>query len=193
MNVINPKLFSLAPYQIAAFEKNGYIILPQWLSGEALAAMQQLAQLQFKKPSEPWELEAQLGYPGAPASAAHEGGYTTRRLLGAYRRDPMWQSYATNPSLKNCLQQLFKHPDIFLSQAHHNCLMTKSPRFSSDTGWHQDSRYWRFAKPELITAWLALGRETSSNGGLQVIPGSHRQTFLAEHFDKKAFFLANKP
>lgn len=75
--------------------------------------------------------------------------------------------------------------------------MTKSPEYSSDTGWHQDIRYWSFQKPELISVWLALGTETADNGGLIVIPGSHRKHFNSEQFDDKKFFRtdlqANKP
>jgi len=42
-------------------------------------------------------------------------------------------------------------PSLELSQAHHNCIMTKNPAFSSATGWHQDIRYWSFQKPELVS------------------------------------------
>ena len=66
--------------------------------------------------------------------------------------------------------------------------MTKQPRFSSETGWHQDIRYWQYSQRELISAWLALGNETINNGCLQVVPGSHRLSFTAEQFDKESFF-----
>jgi phytanoyl-CoA hydroxylase len=71
------------------------------------------------------------------------------------------------------LRSLFGRDDVLLSQCHHNCVMTKHPGYSSATLWHQDIRYWSFDRPELISVWLALGKETVSNGALKVIPGSH--------------------
>jgi phytanoyl-CoA hydroxylase len=65
--------------------------------------------------------------------------------------------------------------------------MTKNPAFSSATSWHQDIRYWSFEKPELISAWLALGQEHEENGCLQLVPGSHRLEFRCEQFDDALF------
>jgi len=178
----------LSPSDTAFFKQNGYLIVKSWLSKHELTSMRGLAETQFKQPTEPWELEAQLGYPGAPGKNT-AGSQTPRRLLGAYQRAALWQQHAGSPRMKSCLKALFNHDTIYLSQAHHNCLMTKLPKFSSDTGWHQDYRYWNFDKPELITAWLALGKEDLRNGGLQVIPGSHLLEFKSEQFDEKKFFL----
>ena len=77
--------------------------------------------------------------------------------------------------------------------AHHNCVMTKQPRFSSDTGWHQDVRYWHFERPELVNVWVALGDETPENGCLRVIPGTHAGTFRPEQFDAAKFLRADAP
>jgi phytanoyl-CoA hydroxylase len=70
--------------------------------------------------------------------------------------------------------------------------MTKFPRYGSQTGWHQDVRYWSFESPELVNAWLALGPEARERGGLQVIPGSHRQEFAGERFDEELFFRPDR-
>ena len=71
--------------------------------------------------------------------------------------------------------------------------MTKQPCFSSDTGWHQDVRYWSFTKPELVSAWLALGEETSENGCLRLIPGTHREHFTHNRLDKALFLRDDIP
>jgi phytanoyl-CoA hydroxylase len=71
--------------------------------------------------------------------------------------------------------------------------LTKEPQFSSDTGWHQDIRYWSFQKPELVNAWLALGPERPENGCLKVIPGSHRLTYSPEQFDQAVFLRDDLP
>ena len=60
-----------------------------------------------------------------------------------------------------------------MSRAHHNCLMTKHPRYGSMTGWHRDMRFWSFEREDLVSVWLALGEETIDNGALWFVPGSH--------------------
>ncbi|GIS20777.1 MAG: hypothetical protein CM15mP120_26930 [Pseudomonadota bacterium] len=73
------------------------------------------------------------------------------------------------------------------SQCHHNCVMTKHPGYSSATLWHQDIRYWSFDRPELISAWFALGQEAAVNGALQVIPESHVQEIDRGRLDSALF------
>ncbi len=65
--------------------------------------------------------------------------------------------------------------------------MTKHPGYSSATLWHQDIRYWSFDRPELISAWFALGDETADNGALQVIPGTHLMEFDRGRLDRDLF------
>ena len=139
---------------------------------------------------QPLEYEAQVRYPGAPASLQAPGGRTVRRLLQACARDKLYKDWATSPELAVRLRQLLD-PDLELSQAHHNCIMTKNPAFSSATGWHQDIRYWSFEQPELVSVWLALGPEHEENGCLRLVPGSHRMHFRREQYDDDRFFRAD--
>ena len=178
----------LSQKDIQTFNADGYLVLPGFARNTVLRAMHEEAKRQIANPSHPMELEALTGYPGAPNTTQAAGGRTVRRFLGAYQRHSLWQHWASNPTLVRYLKQLLDNQDIALSQAHHNCLMTKSPEYSSDTGWHQDIRYWSFASSYLVNMWLALGEENKNNGGLVVIPGSHNMIFEREQFDKKLFF-----
>jgi len=136
---------------------------------------------------QPLEYEAQVKYPGAPASLEAPGGRTVRRLLQACAREKLYRDWATSPEVTQRLRQLLGGK-LELSQAHHNCIMTKNPAFSSATGWHQDIRYWSFQKPELVSVWLALGPEHEENGCLWLVPGSHRMEFRPDQFDGDRFF-----
>ncbi|MBU2985077.1 phytanoyl-CoA dioxygenase family protein [Saccharophagus degradans] len=185
--------FLLGSNEYESFNKHGFLVLRHFAPKADLEALQSLAQQQLANPEQPLELEAAVGYPGAPTDATANGGNTVRRQLGAYARHPLYKAWATRPAMVQALQTLFGNTQVFLSQAHHNCLMTKFPAFSSDTGWHQDIRYWAFQQPQLITAWLALGEEDARNGGLKVIPGSHRTSFSKEQFDENLFFRADLP
>jgi len=55
------------------------------------------------------------------------------------------------------------------------------------TSWHQDIRYWRFDRPELVSTWVALGTENIDNGSLLVIPGSHKLNIEPGRFDAALF------
>ena len=71
--------------------------------------------------------------------------------------------------------------------------MTKQPGFSSATHWHQDIRYWSYARPELISVWLALGNETADNGCLMLLPGTHTQEFDPTRLDAALFLRPELP
>ncbi|WP_053980105.1 phytanoyl-CoA dioxygenase family protein [Marinagarivorans algicola] len=180
-------------YTQAHFHTHGFCVLPSWLNASALLDIRTVAMSELEHAKKPWELEAEVGYPFAPKNLLATGGDTPRRLLQAYSRSPVFQRFAQDVRIKRLMQQLLPAQQVMMAQTHHNCIMTKLPQFSSDTDWHQDYRYWSFSSPNLITAWLALGDENAENGGLRVIPGSHRLALNAEQFDEKKFFKTETP
>ena len=172
--------------QLLNFKKWGFLVLPEFTPAGFCESMLKLVDEQLVKSEFPVEYEADLGYPGAPASRNAEGGLTPRRLLAATERDSRFLSWATHESLRVILHQLLGRT-VYLSQSHHNCIMTKQPGFSSRTGWHRDNRYWHFAQPELVSAWLALTPENTDNGCLWVLPNSHRWEVESFQLDEKQF------
>ena len=175
-----------APAEIAEFQRDGYLIARELADGATCAAIKAVAQRELAAAKAPLEYEADTHYPGAPVSRDVPGGATVRRLLQAYARDPALARWETCPPVAARLKQLLG-PGIELSQAHHNCVMTKSPGYSSLTSWHQDIRYWSFERPELVSVWLALGREFSANGCLLVLPGTHKMEFAPGRLDDALF------
>ena len=173
--------------QIAQFARDGFAIARSLVPQAACEAMKALALRQLAGEIQPLEYEAQVRYPGAPASLDAPGGRTVRRLLQACARDALYREWAMSPAIADRLRTLLGSR-LELSQAHHNCIMTKNPAFSSVTGWHQDIRYWSFQKPELVSVWLALGPEHEENGCLWLVPGSHRMEFRSDQFDGDRFF-----
>ena len=179
-----PARFS--PSEIEAFGRDGYAVV-RGLAADALTRrMLDVAKAHLAASTPPLEYEADVKYPGAPVSHDAPGGRTVRRLLQACARDPVFRDWATAPVLAAHLGQLLGSR-VELSQAHHNCVMTKDPRYSSLTSWHRDIRYWAFERPELVSVWLALGRERYENGCLLVLPGSHAMAFGPERLDAAQF------
>jgi phytanoyl-CoA hydroxylase len=178
--------------QIDALRAAGYVVVPDFLPPAELERLNVVARAQLAARTRPLELEADLKYPGAPPSRASAGGGTVRRLLEAFARDPAFAGCATAPRVQSWMAAYFAEP-VLMSRAHHNCLMTKHPRYGSLTGWHRDIRYWSFEREDLISVWFALGREAVDNGGLWFVPGSHTREFAAERFDAAKFFRAEHP
>lgn len=50
----------------------------------------------------------------------------------------------------------------------------KDPRSASTVGWHQDAYYWPMAPHHSVTVWLAFDDVDEVNGGMKLLPGSHR-------------------
>lgn len=178
--------------QVAVLREQGFVVARQFASRETVQAIRAEAQRQLVEAVEPLEYEADLKYPGAPTSRQAQGGATVRRLLNAYGRGALFQSWATQPAVAAWLHAYFAETPV-LSRVHHNCVMTKRPAYGSLTGWHQDIRYWSFTEDDLVSTWLALGPETADNGGLFFLPGSHAASFTAAQFDEQKFFRPDLP
>jgi phytanoyl-CoA hydroxylase len=177
---------------IDALREQGYLLVPRLVPEENLNRLNEVARAQLHARAKPLELEADLRYPGAPQSRDDAGGGTVRRLLDAYSRDPAFAACAVAPAVREWMELYFGER-VLMSRAHHNCLMTKHPRYGSETRWHRDIRYWSFEREDLLSVWLALGEETSDNGALWLVPGSHRMSLAAEQFDDAKFFRADPP
>ncbi len=168
------------------------VVVPRFASPQRVRELREVALTHLAAAVAPVEYEADLHYPGAPSSRSAPGGATVRRLLQAYARHPVFRHWATGPEIAAPLRHLVG-PTVMLSQTHHNCIMTKQPRYSSETGWHQDIRYWSFERPELVSVWLALGREFPENGCLSFLPGSHTMEFAADRLDDALFLRTGNP
>ncbi len=175
------------------FVRDGFVVVRGLCPQEQVEALRAVAMAHLDPLVGPAEFEAEVGYPGAPAGRDAPGGDTPRRLLHAYARHAEFRSWATSPQLKRHLSALFGAAQIHLSQAHHNCVMTKYPGYSSATLWHQDIRYWSFDRPELISVWLALGPETKHNGALKIIAGSHDMVIDRGRLDRDLFLRPELP
>lgn len=180
-------------FSTEAFRRDGFVVLRGCCPEIELAAMRGAVDRDLEGPVEPVEYEADVAYPGAPIARSAPGGSTVRRLLDALGRAPEFARWACDPGLTAPIRQLLGSQALRVVRAHHNCIMTKHPRFSSATGWHQDTRYWSFQRPDLVNAWTALDRESPDNGGMRLIPGSHRASFPPESFDRDQFFSEHRP
>jgi len=173
--------------ELNQFNDDGFLICNGLIPEDYLWAMTSVARRDAAGGLGDIEYEADVSYPGAPPSLDAEGGRTIRRLRQAFSRDPVFSRLMKESFLLERLKQLLGER-IVMPLAHHNCIMTKNPRFSSDTGWHQDIRYWSFEQSDLVNVWIALTDESVHNGCLRLIPGTHHET-AADHRVDDLLFL----
>ncbi|MBL4670611.1 MAG: phytanoyl-CoA dioxygenase family protein [Arenicella sp.] len=179
--------------QIQQFKIDGYLVLPSLLQANEVSDLRALTERHLVARIEPFELEAQVRYPGAPTSKDAAGGDTIRRLLMAFQRDAAFAQQASRREIVDGIKQILDANTVRLNPNHHNCIMTKQPTYSSETLWHRDTRYWNFSDKYLINAWFALGDEQIENGAMKILPGSHRWEVQEHALDDDQFLKSDHP
>ena len=187
----------LSKKQLKSYNKNGYIILRGFLSKSKCNKILKVAKKHLKNKIEP--IESELDYKiKSKKQRVSLTDYNTiipstpRRLRGAYDRDMVFRKWMKNKKIRHILKQILSDtPTLIL--AHHNCIMTKMPKTSSKTMWHQDIRYWSYQNDNALSVWLALGKENTKNGSLSFIPKSHKMKFSKKCFDSKDYFDSKYP
>ena len=188
----------LTPLQLQAFQQNGFLVLRNFLEVQKCEAILEVAKRHLEHRIEP--IETELGYDEKSLEYRRDvTDYSStkkqsqvRRLRQVYDRDRLFKAWMENEKIRPILKQIL-NDEVVLTTAHHNSIMTKMPSPYSETAWHQDRRYWSYSDDNLVSVWLALGEENSSNGVLEFIPKSHTMQFLPEQFGEKEYFLENNP
>ena len=163
---------TLAPEQVEAFWRDGFIALPAFLDDESLETLRDLYD-QFVS---------------GDIKAGDENG-----LLGGVTRQIMFPSryheyFADNPAVQAGLtiaSQLAPGRPEFMF----DMLITKPPQHLVDTPWHQDNAYFDMpftaagaeTNKTRFQFWVALDDVDAENGCMQFIPGMHMQPLLGHH------------
>ena len=175
----------LTQKQIDTFNKDGFLVIKDFAPSELCDEILEKAKKHLENKTAPIETESEY-------LEVNDETNTVRRLRQVYQREDVFKKWMTNSQIKPILKQLFNE-DVVLTLAHHNSIMTKMPKESSRTSWHQDRRYWHFENNDLISVWLSLDDEYLENGLLEFIPGSHKLDLKKEQFDEKSNFLDTHP
>jgi ectoine hydroxylase-related dioxygenase (phytanoyl-CoA dioxygenase family) len=151
------------PEQIAAFDRDGYIIIPQFFSKAEVDKLYKTALEDDAMKKNALDLNDQSGKKTKLSLWFTPGndvfGYMTRskRMIEAVK--PLLDSDSAVCHF-------------------HSKLMQKEPRVGGAWEWHQDYGYWyknQFMFPDqLISVMIALTEANKANGCLQVIKGSHK-------------------
>lgn len=77
---------------------------------------------------------------------------------------------AMNPKILDLVEDILG-PNFFMWASN---FFIKEPHSKAIVGWHQDAYYWPMAPHNSVTVWLAFDDVDAVNGGMKLIPGSHR-------------------
>lgn len=154
----------LTAEQVAAFDRDGFVVLEQVLDHERLAAVE--AELdRFNA-----EREEQLRAAGGSERISRADEFVVNSNLVA-RSDNLRRFVSAQP-FPGLLADLIG-PDVRYDW---DQLVYKKPETPRDFPWHQDTGY-AFAEPQWgsLTCWIPLVDATVENGCIWVVPGAHRQ------------------
>lgn len=136
----------LKPEQKAFYEENGYLVVPDLLTQA--------------------EVDAFL------AAQDREVPEAVRGLgLRRYTADDSWASLARHPRVAGTVRELMGGDPRIVQTMY----MAKSPEGGTGVALHQDTHYIRNEPNTLMACWIALSDTDRENGGLCVVPGSHKR------------------
>lgn len=175
----------LSEEQLKKFDEDGFLVIKSFAPSDFCDEILQKAKEHLQRKQAPIESEQEY-------MNLDDETITVRRLRQVYDREEVFRKWMTYDKIRPILKQVLKDTPV-LTLAHHNSIMTKLPKESTRTYWHQDRRYWHFENNDLVSVWLALGDEYLDNGLLEFIPGSHKMNFSKERFDDVSNFLDENP
>tara|TARA_R110002074_G_scaffold191703_1_gene357629 strand:- start:148 stop:966 length:819 start_codon:yes stop_codon:yes gene_type:complete len=164
----------LTPDQLAAYERDGYLLLPGLLSEGEVALLRdeidRVAQLQ----AEEVKRESADGPP--------------KIILGMHMADattasPAMEALVRLPRTLGVAEQVLGDDALYM---HHSKCNLKASIEGTAWPWHQDFGSWQMdgiARPDMTTLMVSLDTADEINGSLYFLPGSHREGRHAAVYD----------
>jgi ectoine hydroxylase-related dioxygenase (phytanoyl-CoA dioxygenase family) len=161
----------LTAEQVAQFDEAGYVVVPDLVDREQLAALTaDIDRLEA-------EVDAFLQTrEDGRFSIAETGALTV--ALHAVTRSEVAREVSRHPAIVGLCADLVG-PDVRLYWDQAVYKKTEKPR---RVPWHQDNGYTYVEPQAYLTVWLALTDATEVNGCPTVAPGRHRFGTLAHHY-----------
>ena len=193
----------LSPEQLAAWHRDGVLVLPDFKSAAEVAAVRQRAfeLVEAFVPDAATGVfstrdRARLADAALLASAGEVHCFFEEQALDAagrltrpaassinkighalHDRDPVFDRFSRDPRLADLVRELgLQQPQLWQSM-----LIFKQPRIGGEVGWHQDASFLASQPQSVLGLWFALEDAGVENGCLWVQPGGQR-TPLRERY-----------
>ena len=154
-----PAAFLFNDAQIQQFNRDGYIIIPQFFAKEQVDMLFSIA-------------KADREFDKAAGRKDSQGGVSKLRLRNDLP-DDIYSAIARSETLVANMERLLGDEVYHF----HHKMMLKEPKVGGAWEWHQDYGYWyKFnycLYPDMGSCMIAVDRADKANGCLQVLKGSH--------------------
>ncbi|MBN1205566.1 MAG: phytanoyl-CoA dioxygenase family protein [Myxococcaceae bacterium] len=101
------------------------------------------------------------------------------RLNGWHQQFPWAYALAAAPALVERIEMILGAPCCIWASE----FWAKAPFSRMDVPWHQDDVFWPSPNGGTFSAWIALTEASPTNGGLALVPGSHRKKWEHQPVD----------
>ena len=186
----------LSAEQIASYQSNGYLVLPNFKPEQAIGQVRQraIAMVEAFDPAKTTAIfstkdSSNNANPYFLGSADQVHCFFEEEAFGsdgALRQDkalsinkighalhdcdPVFDAFSRGPALAAVARDLgLTQPQIWQSM-----YIFKQPGIGGEVGWHQDATFFDTTPISVTTFWFALEDATLDNGCLWVQPGGHR-------------------
>ena len=151
--------YKLSEEQLAAYERDGFLILPGYFARADMDEMLEIAR-------------ADRALMENANDRLDSTGKISRLSLRYDLSPSVYSAYARHRAIVEPMEQLVGG-EIY---HYHHKMMLKEPRVGGAWEWHQDYGYWyaNFLYADMASCMIAVDRANRENGCLQVLKGSHK-------------------
>ena len=152
----------IGPKQEAAFARDGFVLLREFVAGHALADLLQQVD-RFIRETVPVIPPEQVFYEDK------QDPQTLKQVQHVGEHDPWFADLFLRGRFREAAAQLLSGEVIPKNFQYFN----KAPGCSKPTPPHQDGFYFMLQPCQAVTMWLALDAADTENGCVRYVPGSH--------------------
>ena len=186
--MIQPTTLTLSSQQIEQFENNGYLIIPTLFSAEEVAELRDAFMAQAKDGAvEGLSSRGEISDPNDPL-------YRYPRMMHPHHRPQfplvhgVSKKYLLDRRVHDVLADLYGEEPIACQT-----MFYFKPPGSRGQDLHQDNYYLRVKPGTCMAAWTAIDDSDEENGGLVVVPGTHKMDVQCPtESDRSIFFTGHR-
>ncbi len=156
--------YPLAPEQIAAYQRDGHVLLRGVASPEEVSAYRTVLA----------EAAARLNTETRPIEQRDTYGKAFLQIMNLWENDVASKQFTFSKRFGRIAAELMGADAVRL---YHDQALFKEPG-GGHTPWHQDQFYWPLATDQTITMWMALVDAEEQMGTMTFAGGSHEEGFL---------------
>ena len=165
----------LSEQQVQSYREDGYLAVPGVLSAAEVADLQRVTD-EMVEASRSVEAHTDV-YDLEPGHCAAEP--RVRRIKSPDLQHEVYARTLRHPTILDIVEQLVGPGVRYQSSK----LNMKAAGYGSPVEWHQDWAFYPHTNDDILAVGVAIDAMTEENGGMMVVPGSHRGPLYDHHQD----------